>query len=101
MRWTAIARSTGVRNHAVVGVSGKRNLTKMMKEYNVHYQNMTYQNAKEVINVKIPVIIISLSVLDIELPITDQALYSPLPWLKSLRLREQSAETDEPSDDLG
>jgi hypothetical protein len=103
MRRTAVARSAGVRNHAVVGESGKRNLMNMMKNEKLHpaMLKMAYQNAIAVRSVKIPVIIMSLDVLDRALCIRQIKFSLPLPWCKSLRLGMQASKTDEARDDLG
>jgi hypothetical protein len=59
---TALMRSSGVKNHAVVGESGKRNL----RSYDITYQQRLrtqnrrcYQKAVAVMSVMVPVIIIS------------------------------------------
>ena len=62
---TANRRSSGDKNHAVAGESGKKNLESPMyfSIYVCVERISCYQNKTEVINVIIPVIIISLSIM--------------------------------------
>jgi len=98
-RRTAIVRSEGVKNHASVGESGKKNLvpsedSKLQKfEIYLPIDNCSYQGQDASDDHK--------PKSDISEVILSYMMYAaPSPWLKAWCIDVQSAETDKPSYNL-
>jgi hypothetical protein len=93
IRWTAFLLSSSVRNQAFVGESGKKKLPRCEQD-GLSEARDAHKNSTAVMNVIIPVKIISLKGGEHELDETFDII-APLPWLQSFGMDVQSAKADE------